>query len=295
MRHRHLMENHLLKMHESKVEHKRLVTQLAGHFKAGGLPVAFQHLTSFDDFEHALGDEGAEHAVFMTTEARLKQQIGGVQLKLDEANDKISFLLREGQRAREEQENLQRTLGPKFPELEPMVAALTVNLARVAELCSKSRTLPISVLQHGSLAARDPDALPPPFDPSNMCESILQYNERTFAADRPVIDLALSNGRQCFVAELLVAAAGADRGRAPAFIEVYVSTDAEAWAPVGEMTCRETDELQSYVFPGEQVCGYVRIAARMATNGEPAVELRYVSVKGQVIGKGRRAGGGVVP
>jgi hypothetical protein len=270
------LEHHLLVMHESKQEHLKLCLKLAKHFRSGALPPVLQHLATFDDYEHSLGEGNAED-VFMTAEARMKAQVASLTAQLEDARSKISWLLEDGARERAERERVERELGPKYPELQPMVDALTANLKRVADMCLKARTLPISILQHSSFSSTPTDI---EFDPQNMCESILQYNDRFFRAERPVIDFNLSNGKPCFVSELLLAAGRSAENLAPAFIEIFTSFDSDRWAHIATAPCKNTDDLQTFFLPGEQIASYLRIGFRMNTAGGPSVVIRYASVKG---------------
>ena len=151
-----------------------------------------------------------------------------------------------------------------------MVEMVKANLKRVADQSKQSTPLPVRI-QHPYQYTKW-DSIHEPF---NVVENVLRDDASVYKALSPAIDLTLSGGQFCFVAEALLYPG--DTG--PASVQCYVSNVPEKWTLVKEYKCSKS-EVVRLTLPGEQVAKYFRVKCVNNVKGGNIVSIRYIVVKG---------------
>ena len=96
-------------------------------------------------------------------------------------------------------EELKNELGDKFEELDGMMNQVKQNLKRVNEDIKRSQPLP-SRIQHPYTYSKY-DTI---HEPYNVVENILKDDDSVYKALTPSLDITLSAGQYCFVADVLL-------------------------------------------------------------------------------------------
>lgn len=151
-----------------------------------------------------------------------------------------------------------------------MVGNLKSNIKRLSDMSTKSRLLPIA-MQHAYQYSKW-DAI---HEPYNVVENILQDNDKVFKASTPSLDFSLDNGRQCFVASVILHPG--DVG--PQTVEIYVSNMSESWSMVKKFTCNKSGPT-TLTMPGENIAKYLRIRCINNVRGGNLTNVRFVQIKG---------------
>ncbi|GIQ86879.1 hypothetical protein KIPB_008809 [Kipferlia bialata] len=241
---------------------------------ASVLPVSFEHLRSFEDFE--LSQPPPEYgSIVCLPKLRSASSLIG-QLRTD--NESLQNRIRENESQSVEhdrdQEALKEELGSKYFELDPMIESLKKSLARVEQQCRRAIALPVSLAHEYAYSRWEKT-----HEPDNRVENVLEDDEAQYRALSPSIDMALCNGSPCFVSEVVVCPGECG----PAVCEVYTATVPDQWVLCCSYKCSR-DTRQVYQLPGEQT-GLTQIRLRFPSNirGGNIVSVRHVEVKGLVL------------
>lgn len=151
-----------------------------------------------------------------------------------------------------------------------MVDRLKSNIKRLADMSKRARPLPLK-MQHVYQYSKW-DAI---HEPYNVVENVLRDDEKVYKALTPTFDFTVNNGNQSFISNIILSPG--DCG--PQTLEVYTSSQADAWRLVKTFTSTKAD-IQNLVLPGENLGKYVRIRCVNNVRGGNLVNVRYISIKG---------------
>ena len=112
-------------------------------------------------------------------------------------------------------------------------------------------------------------------EPNNVVENVLRDDDSVYKALTPELDFSLDNGETCYISEIIIWPG--DSG--PNEVKVFVSHNAQTWAPIKEYTCSRTGSSK-LVIPGEYLCKFLRISCLNNIRGGQIVSVRHVLIKG---------------
>jgi len=244
----------------------------ANHLPHQAFPAAYQHMSSFEDFELATPDTYG----IASTLPKLRSAHDDIEAAREETAE-LRERLKEFEGAegskREEDQMLEEQLGDKYKEFQPMVEALKKSLIRVAENVKRAEFLPIKI-QHVYTYSKWDQV----HEPQNVVENVLKDDaEQSWRALQAEVDLTCSNHQVCFVSEVLLWPGECG----PAEMEVYVSNVPDKWTLINTHKCTR-EEKQTFMLPGEQLCKYVRLRFPSNVRGGNIVTIQKVRLKGMV-------------
>jgi hypothetical protein len=247
------------------------------------IPMRMRYLASFETWQLAM-DAAEEVAVansggaiepirkskLNTTLVRLKS----CEQENAELKAKMVRMEKQVQHSLNEQEDLQRELGPKYADFQPMVERLKSKLCRLAQMCEESVELPVELAHQYNYSQWDLI-----HEPDNRADNVLEDSASQWKTLSPHIDLALNAGTTCFVAKVDICSG--DCG--PNKVIIHTSRNGDDWAKHNEFECTAgPGEWQEFKLQGEPICSFIRISMPSNVRGGSYVSVQQVKVIGLV-------------